>query len=218
MTTKTKNNLIISGCLFFTFIIFTILVKCVDVSYVNTSYVGFSSLNKMVFDAFKTSNFFYNLTEAIGYLTFLVAFFFAGLGAYQFIKTKSIKKVDVRILILGGFYVLVLAFYVIFEIIVINYRPVLIDGELEASYPSSHTILATCIVSSAMIMLNEMVENKTYKTVGYVVGGIIIAVMIIGRLLSGVHWFTDIVGAVLLSTSLVYAFYTAITYYKESKN
>ena len=69
-----------------------------------------------------------------------------------------------------------------------------------------------------MIMLNEMVENKTYKTVGYVVGGIIIAVMIIGRLLSGVHWFTDIVGAVLLSTSLVYAFYTAITYYKESKN
>lgn len=212
---KTKTNLIISGSLFLTFIIFTLLVKLVDVNFVYTAEIGFSSLNKTVFDGLGTSEFFYDLTEILGLLTFAIIIFFAGLGGYQLIKNKSIKHVDVKIIILGAFYVLVFLFYIAFEIVVINYRPVLIDGEIEASYPSSHSMLSICVTASAMIMANEYLKNKNLKIACYGVGSAIILVMVVGRLLSGVHWFTDIIGAILLSVSLIYAFYTAITYYKE---
>ncbi len=212
---KTKTNIIITASLFLTFIVFTVLVKFVDVNFVNTSEVGFSSINKFFFESFEQSQFFYDLTEILGLLTFVIIIGFAGLGAYQLIKNKSIKKVDYKILILGAFYVLVLIFYVAFEVVIINYRPVLIEGELEASYPSSHSMLSICVVSSALIYIKETLKNKTLKITSYAVGGVIIAVMIIGRLLSGVHWFTDIIGAILLSSALIFAFYTAIDYFKQ---
>lgn len=218
MKSQTKLNVIITSCLFLAFIIFTILVKCVDVQAIGPlgSKVGLAGINEAVFKVFGVNQTIYNVTEILGYLTFLIIAFFAGLGVYQLIKGKSIKKVDYKILALGGFYVVVLLFYVLFEVIVVNYRPVLIEGELEASYPSSHTMLSICVVSSAMIVLTEMLNGKKAITITVVaVGYALILITVIGRLLSGVHWFTDVFGGVLLSFALIMLFYTATEFLRN---
>lgn len=108
---------------------------------------------------------------------------------------------------LGGFYILVIASYLFFEKFVINYRPVLIEGNLEASYPSSTTLLVLCIMPTAMMQLNTRIRNNTTKKVILSLLAIFTAFMVIGRLISGVHWFTDIIGGVLLSTGLVMLYY-----------
>lgn len=218
MKSNTKVNIIITSCLFLAFIVFTILVKVVDVQSVgpNGSEVGFASVNEAVFKVFGYNQTLYDATEILGLVTFLIIGFFAVLGLYQLIKGKSIKKVDYKILVLGCFYVIVLLFYVLFEIIVINHRPVLIDGELEASYPSSHTMLSICVVTSAIVVLSEMLENrKALRLTIVVIGYALIAFTVAGRLLSGVHWFTDIVGAMLLSFALVMLFYSALDFIKD---
>ncbi len=218
MKSNIKLNAIITSCLFLVFIVFTILVKFVDVQPIgpNASEVGLASLNDVIFKVFGYNQTLYDLTEILGLVTFLIIGFFAVLGLYQLIKGKSIKKVDYKILVLGCFYVVVLLFYVLFEIVVINYRPVLIDGELEASYPSSHTMLSICVVTSAIVVLSEMLEKKKGLRVAIVIAGYaLIAFTVVGRLLSGVHWFTDIVGAMLLSFGLVMLFYSALDYVKD---
>ena len=218
MKSQTKSNVIITACLFLVFIIFTIVVKYVDVKAVGPlqSEVGLASINLAVFKVFGTSKVMYDITEILGCLTFLVIAFFAGLGLYQLIKYKSIKKVDYKILVLGGFYVVVLIFYALFEIVIVNYRPVLVEGGLEASYPSSHTMLSVCVISSAMIIASEMLSGKKGLSITVVIiGYALILLTVIGRLLSGVHWFTDIFGGVLLSFALIMLFYTAIEFIRE---
>lgn len=218
MKSQTKSNIIITTCLFLAFIIFTIIVKYVDVKAVGPlqSTVGLASVNLAVFKVIGASKVMYDVTEILGYLTFIIIAFFAGLGLYQLIKYKSIKKVDYKILVLGGFYVVVLIFYAVFELIVVNYRPVLVEGKLEASYPSSHTMLSICVISSAMIVASEMINGKKALSITLVIiGYALILLTVIGRLLSGVHWFTDIFGGVLLSFALIMLFYTAIEFVRE---
>ena len=135
--------------------------------------------------------------------TYLFVFGFALLGLIQWIKRKHLLKVDYNILILGGFYIIVMAVYVLFEMFVVNYRPVLIGGILEASYPSSTTMLIMCIMPTTIMQFNARIKNNVLKR--FVASAIIafIVFMVIGRLVSGVHWFTDIIGGALLSTGLV---------------
>ena len=202
---KTKRNFLISGLLFVLFAIFTLLVKIVDVKPIGpqNSSVGFSSVNKFFFELFGKNHTWYNITELLGYLSFAFVGLFGLIGAYQLVKRKSLLKVDKEILALGVFYVLVALFYVLFEIIVINCRPVLMEGVLEASYPSSHTMLAICIMMSSSVALEGFVKNKKIRFGLFALLLALSALMAFGRLASGVHWFTDIVASVLLSSALV---------------
>lgn len=145
----------------------------------------------------------YTLTDWLGLVPIGIALGFAVLGLVQLIRRKSLLKVDRDILILGGFYIVVLAAYLLFETVVINFRPVLIDGKLEASYPSSTTMLALCVLPTAMIQLKTRIRGDAVRRA---ILGIFVAFtvfMVVGRLLSGVHWLSDIVGGVLLSAGLV---------------
>jgi undecaprenyl-diphosphatase len=214
---KSKLFSLITASLFLLFIIFTLLVKLVGVQPAGPlgSKIGFASLNEKIFSKLGVNQTMYGVTEKLGLFTFLIMGAFVVLGLVQLIKGKSFKSVDYKIWALGAFYVIVLAFYVLFEIIIINYRPVLIENELEASYPSSHTLLSICIVSSAMIVLKDLIKNKPLKITAFIVGGVLMAVMVVGRLISGVHWFTDILGGIILSLALVSLFYTTILILKD---
>jgi undecaprenyl-diphosphatase len=151
---KKKRNYIISGVLILVAIVFTILVKFIDVKAVGASCsdIGFATINKFIFDLIGTNDLFYTITEYLGYVPLLLVMFYGLVGLKQLVKEKNIKKVDKEILILGGFYVVVAVLYVFFEKCIINYRPILIEGELEASYPSSHTLMTICFCISAIIM------------------------------------------------------------------
>ena len=135
---------------------------------------------------------------------------FALFGFIQWIKRKRILKVDYSILVLGGFYVLVIAMYIFFEMFVVNYRPILINGILEASYPSSTTMLVMCVMPTAIMQFNNRIKNKKLRRF---IAGLLtafIVFMVAARLISGVHWFTDIVAGTILSTGLVVLYRFAV--------
>ena len=214
---KVRIKYISSGIAFGLFLIFTLLLKIFDVAQIGPlgSSVGFSSINKAIFELLGENKSWENVTDIIGVAAIAIAFGFCLLGACQLIKRRSLRKVDTSILLLGAFYFLVGLVYVFFEIIVINYRPILVDGHLEASYPSSHTILVVCITASAMTALEDIFKDKkTLLIVAKVILSVMLALTVAGRLLSGVHWFTDIIGAILISTALT-TLYSALMDYKN---
>ncbi|MBD5088411.1 MAG: phosphatase PAP2 family protein [Clostridiales bacterium] len=209
---KNQRNFIITGALFLAFILYTIAVRVVDVQAVGpeNSNIGFATINRAVFIFFGDNPFWYNVTEVTGILALLVAAVFGLLGVAQLVTKKSITKVDTDIIILGGFYVLVMIFYVLFEVFIINYRPVILEEGLEASYPSSHSMLVFCIMITAIMQFRSRISEKRVLLIAEIVSIVIISVTVLGRLVSGVHWFTDILGGVLLGTALVMLYYSAV--------
>ena len=207
---KNKKILITGITMICAFIIWTFLVKTVDVKAIGPegSYVGFASLNGF-FHSLTGVNFdLYILTDWLGLVPVCFMSGFAILGFFQLVKRKNLFKVDKDILMLGGFYIVMAAVYLFFENFVINYRPVLINGILEASYPSSTTLLVTCVMPSSAILLNRKIKNSGLRKTAVFLISIFTVFMVITRLVSGVHWITDIIGGLILSAGLVLSYYS----------
>ena len=209
MKKKSRRLFFLGASLLAAFVLWTVLVCFVDVQAIGPegSSVGFATLNGCVHDFTGVNMSLYVITDWLGLVPIGVAFGFAVLGLVQWIKRKSILKVDRSILALGGFYIVVMAVYILFEMVVINYRPTLIDGYLEASYPSSTTMLVMCVMPTAMIQLRARIKNKVFSRCVMIAIAVFIVFMIIGRLVSGVHWITDIIGGALVSAAIVLMYY-----------
>lgn len=203
-----KKYLCISISSLLAFVLWTLFVCFVDVKAIGPdgSSVGFAALNGFVHEKIGVNMHLYNITDWLGLVPIGVALGFAILGLIQLIKRKSLLRVDRSILALGVFYIIVVALYLFFEIVVINYRPVLIEGYLEASYPSSTTMLVTCVMPSAAIQAKERIKNKALRQGVIIVIIAFISFMVVGRLISGVHWITDIIGGALFSLGVVMAY------------
>lgn len=201
---KNKKNILICVLLVLISIIYTLLVKYVDTSTIgpNGSVVGFSSLNSFVFNLTGNNMTLYKITEILGIIPILIALMYAVIGLIQVIDRKSLK-VDKELIALGILYIIVILIYVFFEKFIINYRPVIIDDVLEASYPSSHTLLSICICGSALLINKYLFNNKkNYKYIN-IISIISMVLIVIGRLLSGVHWASDIIGSIIISITLL---------------
>lgn len=204
--------LFISICLLAAFLLWTAAIQFIDVQAIGPekSTVGFAAINELVHNATGVNMSLYVFTDWLGLVPIAVAMGFGVFGLVQWLKRKSLKEVDCSILILGGFYILVIAAYIFFEIFVVNYRPVLINGYLEGSYPSSTTMLVLCVMPTAIIQFNARIKTPTLRRcIAYAIIAFI-AFMVFGRLISGVHWFTDIVGGALLSAGLVLLYQACI--------
>ena len=201
---KNKKNILICVLLVLISIIYTLLVKYVDTSTIgpNGSVVGFSSLNSFVFNLTGNNMTLYKITEILGIIPILIALMYAVIGLIQVIDRKSLK-VDKELIALGILYIIVILIYVFFEKCIINYRPVIIDGVLEASYPSSHTLLSICICGSALLINKYLFNNKKiYKYIN-IISIISMVLIVLGRLLSGVHWASDIIDSIIISITLL---------------
>ncbi len=207
-----KRNFLISGILLLIAITFTILVKVVDVKQigVNNSSIGFATLNQFIFETTGVNMIWYHITDWLGLIPVFMAIVYAFIGLIQFITRRSIFKVDKEIILLGLYYIIVIALYVFFEKVIINYRPILMNGFLEASYPSSHTLMTICICGSSILINKKLFNNKITKVINYL-SIIIITIIVVGRLISGVHWFTDIIGGILISSGLLMTFYSLLS-------
>ena len=213
---KEKKNLFICVGLILFAIIYTCLVKVVDVQPVGVegSNIGFATINKFVFDNIGFNNIWYKITEILGYVPILFAGVYGLIGMYQLIKRKSFAKVDKELICLAIFYVIVIALYVFFEKVIINYRPVILDEGLEASYPSSHTLMSLCLCGSSILINKKLFKNK-YTNIMNIINYIMIIVIVVGRLISGVHWFTDILGGIIISSALLKTFKYVINCLKK---
>lgn len=205
MKKENKKSFLIAVFFLTVFILWTVLIRFIDVKAIGpqNSSVGFATLNGLFHKLTGVNMTLYTITDWLGLVPIAVCLGFGVLGLTEWIKRKSILKVDFTILVLGLFYIIVIAVYLLFEEVVINYRPVLINGHLEASYPSSTTTLVMCVMPTAVIELNSRIKNKKIRNFICLLIVSFIAFMVIGRLISGVHWLTDIIGGILLSTGLV---------------
>ena len=205
MKKENQRNFCIATCMLFAFFLWTATIQFIDVQTIGPqgSSVGFATLNGFVHNLTGVHMSLYAITDWLGLVPLAFVMGFALLGLVQWIKRKYFLKVDYSILVLGGFYIVVMAVYVLFEVFVVNYRPVLIGGILEASYPSSTTTLVMCVMPTAIMQFNARIKNNILKRFVASAITVFVVFMVIGRLLSGVHWFTDIIGGALLSAGLV---------------
>ena len=204
---KCKRKLLAAGVSGLLVAVLIVLVCFVDVQAIGPegTRIGLSNLNRFVFELFGVNMLWYEVTDWLGLAAIGTAFLFAAAGLIQWIRRKDIRKVDKEILSLGGLYFIVIGLYVLFELAVVNYRPILMPGSThpEASFPSSHTMLVCVIMGSALLLLGKYVHGKMLRKLLQAICAATIGVTVLGRLISGVHWFTDIVGGVLISITLL---------------
>jgi len=197
---------LLSGLLFLLFVLLTICVCRVDVRPIGPQHssVGFASVNQFIFGLVGVHPVWQKITQWLGFAAMLVAVIVAAAGLRQLLTRKRLCAVDRRFRVLGILYGLMVFFYVFFELIVINCRPVMLEQSLEASYPSTHVMIVVFVLGTAVILLRSCFPVRTALCFGAdLAAGILCSVTVIGRLLSGVHWFTDLAGGLLLSASLV---------------
>ena len=192
------------------FVLWTVLVCTFDVKPIgpNRTSVGLATINGFFHRLTGVNMTLYNITDWLGLVPIFFAMSFAVLGLVQWITRRDIRKVDYDILGLGVFYIAVVAVYILFEIVVINYRPTLIEGFLEVSYPSSTTMLVMCVMPTAIMQFNVRIRNSGFKKCVNFLIKFFVVFMVIGRFISGVHWLSDIVGGVILSAGLVMMYYS----------
>jgi len=213
MKKETRRNFCTAQCMLAAFLLWTAAVKFIDIQPIgpHKSTVGLAAVNKFVHNLTGVHMSLYTVTDWLGLVPLVFVMGFGTLGLIQWIKRKRLLKVDYSILVLGVFYIIVLAVYFLFETVVINYRPVLINGYLESSYPSSTTMLVMCVMPTAEMQFNARIGNNILRRCVSVAVSAFIVFMVTCRLVSGVHWFTDIVGGGLLSAGLVFAYRAIIS-------
>lgn len=199
-----RIGLAVGAALILAFALWTYLIQRVDVKPVgqNGTNVGFAAVNTWFHRLTGVHMGLYTVTDWLGLVPIAVCVGFGVLGLLQWIKRRSLKKVDADIILLGVYYILVILGYLIFEMIPINYRPIPIDGAMEASYPSSTTLLVLSVMPTLAFQIGRRAGSGAVKRIALVLSALFSLFMVTGRLVAGVHWLTDIIGAVLLSAGL----------------
>ena len=212
---KENKDLLPALILLAAFALWTILIQVVDVQPAgqNGTAIGFAAFNVWFHRITGVHMTLYTITDWLGLVPILICLCFGVLGLAQWVRRGSLRRVDTDLILLGVYYVIVIFCYLFFEMVPINYRPVLIGGVLEASYPSSTTLLVLSVMPAMKYQIDRRSESGLVRkvTTGFVL--LFSAFMVFGRLISGVHWATDIVGSVLLSAGLfmLYRFAVSLT-------
>ncbi len=212
MKTNGKRGLLTAAALIALFILWTVLIRTVDVrpEGQNGTNIGFAAVNLWFHRLTGVHLGLYTVTDWLGLVPVAICIGFGFLGLVQLIRRRSLFRVDRDILLLGLYYIVVIAGYLIFEMIPINYRPIPIDGVMETSYPSSTTLLVLSVMPTLVFQVSRRAKNRAVVRAVFLLSALFSAFMVIGRLVSGVHWLTDILGAVFLSAGLYFLYRSAV--------
>lgn len=212
MNSITRRNLVAGVALLAAFALLTVLVQLVDVRPVgqNGTNVGFATFNIWFHGLTGVHMRIYTITDWLGLVPIAISLGFTAMGAVQLVRRRSLLKVDPDILLLGVYYIAVIFFYLLFEAVPINYRPVPIDGAMEASYPSSTTLLVLSVMPTLKFQIDRRAGSPALRKATTLFVVAFSALMVAGRLVSGVHWATDIVGSALLAGALFMLYHCAV--------
>lgn len=212
MKKSEKKSLLIGSIFLAMFAVWTTLILTVDVQPLgqNGTSIGFATFNCWFHHFTGVNMAIYTITDWMGLVPAVICLIFAGIGLVQLIKRRSLFRVDADIMILGVYFIIVFLAYAIFEIIPINYRPILIEGRMEASYPSSTTLLVLSVMPALIEQIQRRLSGMGVKRIITIAAIAFLVFMVTGRLISGVHWFTDIVGGELLSAGLFKLYKAAV--------
>ena len=204
MNAIAKRSLGAGAALFAAFALWTALVQLVDVRPVGQkgADIGFAALNTWFHQLTGVHMQIYAITDWLGLVPIEVCLGFAALGAVQLVRRRSLLRVDPDLLLLGTYYVAVAFFYLLFEAVPVNYRPIPIDGAMGASYPSSTTLLVLSVMPALKHQVDRRSGSPSLKKATTAFAMAFSALMVAGRLVSGVHWVTGIIGSILLASAL----------------
>ena len=207
-----KKILTAAAVLLALFALRTVMIMRIDVQRIGPegTAVGFAGLNGWLHELTGVNWLLYTVTDWLGLVPILICVCYGSLGLVQWIRRKKLLRVDADIMLLGAYYLLVIFGYLFFEMVPINYRPVLIDGYLEASYPSSTTLLVLSVMPTLQFQTDRRCANIKVRCLATAFVILFSAFMVIGRMVSGVHWITDIIGSVLLSGGLYLLYRAAV--------
>ena len=213
MKRNEKTHLLAGIGFLIAFLLWTVLIRCIDVQAAGPggTNVGFAAFNLWFHKLTGVHMTVYTFTDWLGLVPIAVCLGFGVVGVFQLIRRRSLLRVDPDIILLGLYYILVILAYLVFEMVPINYRPILIGGALEASYPSSTTLLVLSVMPTLVFQVGRRCERKTVTRAVSIIVVLFSAFMVIGRAVSGVHWATDIVGSVLLSFGLFKLYQSGVT-------
>ena len=216
---KAKNALLTGAGSLTAFVLWTFMILHIDVQNVGQqdTAVGFATFNTRFHQFTGVHMWLYYVTDWLGLVPIAVCICFGILGLVQLIRRRSLLKVDTDIILLGVYYIAVIAAYIIFEMIPINYRPIPIDGYMEASYPSSTTLLVLSVMPTLFFQINRRCKSKAIRYAVCAFAVTFSAFMVVGRLISGVHWATDIIGSILLSLGLFEMYHAAVLFTDKRK-
>ena len=219
---KNLLNILLFSCLsLFVLLVILILVVDVQIHPYTLQNVGLYSLNELFIFNNNSQKMWDIMSDVFMYIAIAGVLVVACLGAYQLVKNKSFKKVDSEIILLGGFIIILAVAWILFDkFVVINHRPIIVDGEIEGSFPSTHVMLVTFVYLALGQFLKLDSKPNKVKYVYYVSASIVIVITSLGRILSSMHWFTDVLGGILLGLTLYFAYLKVIGIIKEkgSKN
>ena len=209
---KDKKLFSVGLILIAVFAFWTILILTVDVQPVgvNGTVVGFATLNCSFHNMTGVNMTIYHITDWLGLVPLFCCMIYGAVGFVQLLQRKSLWKVDIDILLLGVYYVIVIFGYLIFEMIPLNYRPILIDGRMEVSYPSSTTLLVSSVMPTVIFQIDRRIKNRVVRRIITSSTILFSLFMLIGRTIAGVHWLTDIIGSVFLSAGLFLIYYANV--------
>ena len=216
---KGRNCFVAGIALLVAFAFWTVLIQCVDVQPVgqNGTNIGFATFNVRFHELTGVHMGIYTATDWLGLVPIAVCLCFGVLGAVQLVKRRSLFRVDADLLLLGAYYIVVILFYLLFEMIPINYRPIPIDGFMEASYPSSTTLLVLSVMPTLKYQVDRRAMSPIVRSVATAFVVVFSALMVLGRLVAGVHWATDIVGSVLLAAGLFMVYRASVEFADRKK-
>ena len=214
-----RKELLAGIMLLAAFALWTVLIRHIDVQNAgpNGTEIGFATINVWFHQLTGVHMLIYTITDWLGLVPIIICMCFGVLGLAQLIKRRSLLTVDSDILLLGAYYVVAILGYLLFEMVPINYRPILIDGNLEASYPSSTTLLVLTVMPTLKYQADRRIANPVIREAITVFVIVFTAFMVIGRLISGVHWATDIAGSVFLSSGLFMIYRYMADYFVSKK-
>ena len=214
-----RKELLAGIMLLAAFALWTVLIRHIDVQNAgpNGTEIGFAAVNVWFHRLTGVHMVIYTITDWLGLIPIIICMCFGGLGFAQLVKRKSLLRVDSDILMLGAYYVLVILCYLLFEMVPVNYRPILINGKLEASYPSSTTLLILSVMPTLKYQTDRRIADRMFKKTITIFVIVFSLFMVIGRLISGVHWATDIAGSVFLSFGLFMIYRCLADYFVSKK-
>lgn len=155
-------------------------------------------------------------TDIILIASFAVLVVFVIMSLCQWIKRKSLKKVDKSLLWFPLPLALMAITYVIFDkFLICNTRP---DGSGEASFPSTHVMVVATIFFLVAIILPRYIKSKAAVILLDFFMLAFIVLVSVGRVLANKHWLSDVLGALGFAIIFAIIYYLIIRSHKNAKH
>lgn len=148
------------------------------------------------------------ITDIILISSILSLSVFAILGLCQLFSRKSIKKVDRSLLAMFiPLILMAVAYFVFNHFLIWNVRP---NGSGEASFPSSHVMVVSTIFFCIALILPQYIHSKLACASLNLLMLLLIVFTAIGRVVSNMHWMSDVFGALAFSAIFAFVYFLII--------